>query len=111
MDFNIVTLEIADHITHFNYFENLISKISGQSAEPFEDHTKISNKHKEHLNESFAEIDFYNAEGQLLPVLEVSSLIKHQFARIKAKDVHALVETLEKDVKKIKRLYKAINKQ
>ncbi|CAM3741766.1 hypothetical protein MUGA111182_06430 [Mucilaginibacter galii] len=110
MDLNIVTLEITDHISHFDYFERLISKRSDYNGALYEDINNISNKYKEHLAEHFAKIDFYDAEEQLLPLFEISVLIMHQIAVIKAKDIHTLIEVLEKDVKKIKKLYKAIGK-
>ena len=108
MDFNIVSLEIADHIAHFDYYDNLISARGSKDTGFDEEQTKIRNKSQEHLAEFFAGTKFYNAKKQILPLSQMSSLITSKLEGTKPKDIHALVEKLEKDAKKIKKLYKAL---
>jgi len=101
MDYNIVTLEIADHISHFDYYDRLVSEIGGSS----DDQIKIRTKHNEHL------AGFYQQGKQLLFLHEVTGKILAKLESMKNKEIHELVEKLEKDAKKMKKLYKELGKK
>jgi 3-methyladenine DNA glycosylase/8-oxoguanine DNA glycosylase len=103
MDFNIVTLEIADLITHFDYYDRLVSAVGSS-----EEQIKIRQKSQEHLAQFFSGADFYNGKSQLRPLAEMKGAIIAKLEGMKAKDIHDLVEKLEKDAKKIKKLYKSL---
>ncbi|QKJ30753.1 hypothetical protein HQ865_13655 [Mucilaginibacter mali] len=100
MDYNIVTLEIADLLIHFDYYDQLIT------GNP-EEQVKMRNKRQEHL------ANFFNTEalqtGAYLnrPLSEWKELIASRLPGFKNGEIHELVEKLEKDVKKMKKLYKA----
>lgn len=106
MDFNIITLEIADLLIHFDYYDRLVSETG-----PNEEQTRIRDKSKEHLAEFFADARFYNNSRQLLPLAEMQGPIKAKLQGMKVKDIHALVEKLEKDVKKMRKLYKSLRQE
>src|ERR1700754_288424 len=108
MDFNIVTLEIADHIVHFNYYDNLVSEALNKTAGSGEEQAKIRDKSKDHLAQFFAGSDFFSDQNQLRPLIEIKGAIVSKLEGMKAKDIHDLVEKLEKDAKKIKKLYKSL---
>jgi len=111
MDFNIVTLEIASHIIHFDYYDQIVSGIANQTTGASEEQIKIRNKSREHLSEFFSGDDFFDSKDQLRPLYELSSVITTKIKIMKSKDVHALIEKLEKDAKKMKKLYKALSKK
>ncbi|OOQ57167.1 hypothetical protein [Mucilaginibacter pedocola] len=102
MDFNIVTLEIADHLVHFNYYDQLIT-----DANFADEQVKLRKKRDEHLTELFAGLNFYDKKSQLLSLTQLRALIIPKLADVKNKQIHELVEQLEKDTKKMKKLYKA----
>lgn len=106
MDFNVVTLEIADHIVHFDYYDRLVSE-TGRTEEL----AKIKSKSKEHLAEFFADAEFYDKNKLLRPLFEMRGSIAPKLVSMKPKDIHALIEKLEKDAKKIKKLYKSLAKK
>jgi hypothetical protein len=111
MDFNIVTLEIADLITHFDYYDTLVSDALSNNLGSADEQTKIRNKSKEHLTAFFADTDFYNEHKQLLSLSEMKGLIIAKLQGMKTTDIHDLVEKLEKDAKKIRKLYKSLTKK
>lgn len=111
MDFNVVTLEIADLIVHFDYFDKLVTEAVTNTTTTFaEDQEKIRKKSKEHQALFFPGINFYDAKKQLHPLPKMKVLIVAKLQGIKAKEIHELVEKLTKDAKKIKKLYLAITK-
>jgi hypothetical protein len=110
MDFNIVTLEIADLITHFDYYDTLVSDALSKTAVGAEDQTKIRSKSREHLAEFFADVKFYNAQKQILTLSQIKGLIIAKLSGMKSAEIHGLVEKLEKDAKKMKKLYKSMAK-
>ncbi|MDT3402374.1 hypothetical protein [Mucilaginibacter terrae] len=101
MDFNVATLEAADHIIHFHYYETLVANNADQ------DLLKIKNKYAEHLAIFFPEISFRNNESQLIPLPHLYELILNKLKGMKSGDIHLLIERLEKDAKKIRKFYKA----
>jgi len=101
MDYNIVTLEIADHISHFDYYERLVF----EAGSALDDQIKIRTKHDEHL------AGFYQQGKQLLFLHEMTGKIVAKLEGMKNKDIHDLVEKLEKDAKKMKKLYKELGKK
>jgi hypothetical protein len=111
MDFNIVTLEIADLIVHFDYYDSLVSDALSKTAGLYEEQNKIRFKSKEHLAEFFTGADFYTRKNQLLPLAGMKDAITAKLKGMKAKDIHELVEKLEKDAKKMKKLYKSLTKK
>jgi hypothetical protein len=112
MDYNVVTLEIADLITHFDYYDSLISEaLVKTSASAFDEQTKIRNKSKEHLAQFFDDTEFYNRKKQLRPLSEIKGVIIDKLESMKTKEIHDLVEKLEKDAKKIKKLYLLLTKK
>jgi predicted transcriptional regulator len=106
MDYNIVTLEIADLLVHFDYYDQLVTEACAT-----EEQAKIRNKRKEHLALNFANAKFHDSKKQLLPLNQLKELIIVRLKLMKNKEVHELVEQLEKDTKKIKKLYKALAKK
>ena len=111
MNFNVVTLEIADLIAHFDYYDRLVSDALSKSTEGFSDEqAKIRNKSKEHLALFFAGTEFYNQQQQLRPLSETKGLIIAKLEGMKTKEIHELVEKLAKDAKKIKKLYLLLTK-
>lgn len=104
MDFNIVTLEIADLLTHFNYYNQLVTGAAEEQA-------KLHKKHEEHLALFFAGVNFYNEKNELLTLPELKALITPKLTELKSKEIHGLVEQLERDTKKMKKLYKATAKK
>ena len=105
MDFNVVALEISDLIAHFDYYNRLIS-----NASVAEEQTRLRNKNKEHLAKFFADVKFYDSNKQLRPLYQTKDSIVHKLKSIKTGDVHDLIEKLEKDAKKMKKLYKSLIK-
>lgn len=101
MDFNVATLEAADHIIHFAYYEQLITNSADEEL------IKIKNKYTEHLSVYFPEISFYTAEKQLIPLPELYRFVLGKLKGMKSNDIHQLIEKLEKDAKKVRKLYKA----
>lgn len=110
MDFNIVTLEIADLIAHFDYYDTLVSDALGTSAGADEEQIKIRNKSQEHLALFLTGVEFYNRKKQLLSLSELKTPLMVKLQGMKSKDIHDLVEKLEKDAKKVKKLYKSLAK-
>jgi predicted transcriptional regulator len=111
MDFNVVTLEVADLIVHFDYYDRLVSEVVSKAGDFSDEQAKIRNKSKEHLSLFFAGTEFYNSKKQLKPLTETKGAIIAKLADMKTKDVHDLIEKLEKDAKKIKKLYLALTKK
>jgi len=105
MDFNVVALEISDLIAHFDYYDRLIT-----NTVVAEEQTRLRDKNREHLAKFFKDVEFYNNSKQLRPLYETKDSIIFKLKSIKTNDVHDLVEKLEKDAKKIKKLYKSLNK-
>lgn len=103
MDLHIVALEVSDLIAHFDYYNNLVTGGDEQA--------KLRSKNQEHLAKYFADIEFYNAARQLRPLYETKDAIIAKLEGMKAGDIHDLVEKLEKDAKKMKKLYKALTKE
>ncbi|GAB3931662.1 hypothetical protein [Mucilaginibacter myungsuensis] len=99
MDYNIITLEIATLLIHFDHYDQLL-------AGPTEEQIKIRNKKKEHLAEFLKEADLPEGIYLTQPITEWTNSITQSLPKVKNKDIHELVEKLEKDVKKIKKLYK-----
>lgn len=106
MDFNVVALEISDLIAHFDYYDRLIT-----NATVSEEQNRLRDKNREHLAKFFADVEFYNDEKQLRPLYETKDSIVFKLKSIKTSDVHDLVEKLEKDAKKMKKLYKSLTKK
>lgn len=106
MDYNIVTLEIADLLVHFDYYDQLVTE-----AGATEEQAKIRNKRKEHIVLYFANTKFYDSKKQLLQLSQLKKLIIDRLKVMKNKEIHELVEQLEKDTKKMKKLYKALIKK
>ena len=100
MDFNIVTLEVADLLIHFDYYDQLITGGPDEQA-------KIRNKRSEHLADLFPGAVFYDAKQKLHPLTKLKGPIIARLSQMKNKDIHELIEKLEKDTKKMKKLYKA----
>lgn len=105
MDFNVVALEISDLIAHFDYYDRLIT-----NANVAEEQTRLRNKNQERLLKFFADVEFYDGKKQLRPLYETKDSIIHKLKSIKTNDVHDLIEKLEKDAKKMKKLYKSLLK-
>ena len=105
MDFNVVALEISDLIAHFDYFDRLITDESVADEQ-----NKLRNKNREHLTKFFADVTFYDSGKHLRPLYDTKDAIITKLRGIKTSDVHDLVEKLEKDAKKMKKLYKALSK-
>lgn len=105
MDFNVVALEVSDLIAHFNYYDRLITNLS-----VVDEQNKLRSKHQEHLAKFFAGVEFYGDNKQLRPLNETKDQIIFKLKSIKTSDVHDLIEKLEKDAKKMKKLYKHLNK-
>ncbi|MGY3212831.1 hypothetical protein [Mucilaginibacter sp. HD30] len=105
MDFNVVALEISDLIAHFDYYDRLITNKSVD-----EEQTRLRSKNQEHLAKFFADVEFYSNSKQLRPLYETKDSIIFKLKSIKTNEVHDLVEKLEKDAKKMKKLYKSLNK-
>ena len=110
MDFNIVTLEIADHIIHYDYYNRLVLEAVSAASEQQEEHLRIQNKSKEHLTKFFSGVKFYNADSFVRPLPEISKEITAKIQELKSSDIHDLVDKLERDAKKMKKLYKALTK-
>ena len=108
MDFNIATLEIADHITHFDYYDTLVSDTLRKTDVPTDEQTRIRQKSREHLEQFFSGAEFYTANKQLRPLAELIVPIKAKLQGMKTKDIHELIEKLEKDARKIRKLYKSL---
>ena len=106
MDFNVVALEISDLIAHFDYYDRLIN-----NASVAEEQTKLRSKYQEHLAKFFADVEFYDNNKQLRPLYNTKDSIVHKLKSIKTTDVHDLIEKLEKDAKKMKKLYKSLFKK
>ncbi|PTQ96607.1 hypothetical protein C8P68_10492 [Mucilaginibacter yixingensis] len=100
MDLPIVTLEITNLVIAFDHFDSLIA----QSAAGNEDYLKMHAKGRDHLS-IFA---VYDGHGHLKTLPVIKQTIAAGLSGLKTKDVHELVERLEKDVKKLKKLYKAV---
>jgi len=111
MDFNIVILEITDHINHFDYYDRLVSEAVGSTGGSYDEQSKIRNKSKEHLNEFFQGTEIYHTDGKLKPLSEIADFIREKLTQLKTKNIHELIEKLERDAKKMKKLYKFLNKQ
>lgn len=112
MDFNLVTLEVADLITHFDYFNNLVSDaLVKPNKAALEDQTKIRNKSQEHLSDFLSGVQFYNSKKQLKSVTELKDVLATKLKSMEAKEIHELIEKLEKDAKKIRKLYKSLTKK
>ncbi|MFD0749577.1 hypothetical protein ACFQZS_05445 [Mucilaginibacter calamicampi] len=105
MDFNVVALEVSDLIAHFDYYDRLITNVIVA-----EEQTRLRNKNQDHLAKFFAGVEFYNDNNQLRPLYETKDQIIFKLKSIKTNDVHDLVEKLEKDAKKIKKLYKSLHR-
>ncbi len=105
MDFNVVALEISDLIAHFDYYDRLITNVSSS-----EEQNRLKNKNREHMAKFFADVEFYDNNKQLRPLYETKDLIIFKLKSVKTNDVHDLVEKLEKDAKKMKKLYKSLMK-
>ncbi|MFC0513553.1 hypothetical protein ACFFGT_05050 [Mucilaginibacter angelicae] len=110
MNYNVVALEISDLIAHFTYFDGLVSDAISKSMGSSEEQTKIRNKSKDHLEQFFAGTEFFDGQGQVLPLTKTKGLIIAKLEGMKNKEVHELVEKLEKDAKKIKKLYLSLTK-
>ena len=106
MDFNVVALEISDLIAHFDYYDSLVTNESVA-----EEHSKLKNKNQEHLAKFFADLSFYNDSKQLRPLYETKAAIVTKLEGLKTNEIHDLIEKLEKDAKKMKKLYKSLNKK
>lgn len=111
MDFNVVTLEIFDHLFHFHYFDNLVNQMQGKEDDAVEEQEKINNKSKEHLTKFFAGTTFCDEHNQLRPLAEIKGTIIAKLEGTKSKDIHDMVEKLEKDAKKMKKLYVSLTKK
>jgi hypothetical protein len=112
MDFNVVALEISDLIAHFDYYDNLVAGILSKGADAGEEEqTKIRAKSEEHLARFFAGVEFYNTDKQLRPLSKIKGPIIANLEGMKTKDIHDLIEKLEKDAKKIKKLYLSLTKK
>lgn len=99
MDFNIVALELSDLAAHFDYFDTLVTHL----GEP-EEQIKLRKKHQEHLA-------VLSTGNKLYPLSETKQTIIVKLQALKPKDIHDLVEKLEKDAKKMKKLYKSLKPQ
>lgn len=105
MDFNVVALEISDLIAHFDYYDRLIN-----NAGVAEEQTRLRDKNRERLAGYFGDVAFYDDGKQLRPLYQTKDSIVHKLKSIKTNEVHDLVEKLEKDAKKMKKLYKSLKK-
>ncbi|RKR84274.1 hypothetical protein BDD43_4506 [Mucilaginibacter gracilis] len=108
MNIDIITLEIADNITHFAYYDMLVSDAISKSAGSYDEQNKIREKSKKHMSEFFADANFYNTKKQLKNLPEMKDIIQAKIAGMKEDDVEDFVENLKKDSKKIKKLYKSL---
>ena len=106
MDFNVVALEISDLIAHFDYYDRLIV-----NASVSEEQNKLRNKNQEHLAKFFTDVEFYDSNKQLRPLYQTKDEIIHKLKSIKTNEVHDLIEKLEKDAKKMRKLYKSLLKR
>jgi predicted protein tyrosine phosphatase len=111
MDLHIVTLEITNLVIAFDHYDSLVSGILSENAGSNEEHQKIRAKSTEHLAVLFNDVSFYDEQNQLKPLAAIKDIVSNKLADLKAKDIHELVEKLEKDAKKMKKLYKAIREQ
>ncbi len=100
-----MALEISDLIAHFDYYDHLIN-----NATVAEEQTRLKTKHREHLAKYFSGVAFYDNE-RLNPLSETKEGIIFKLKSIKTNEVHDLIEKLEKDAKKMKKLYKSLNKK
>jgi hypothetical protein len=103
MDYNVVALEVWDHIAHFDYYNNLVT--GG------EEQARLGNKNSERIVKYFTGLEFYNADKQLCPLFEIRDAIIAKLKAMKGNDIHDLIEKLEKDAKKMRKLYKSLSKQ
>lgn len=100
MDYNIVTLEIADLLIHFDYYDQLIT------GNP-DEQVKAKNKRQEHLAAFLNDEALQGGEYLSRPLSEWRGLISARLPGLKNSEIHELVEKLEKDAKRMKKLYKA----
>ncbi|WP_413667676.1 hypothetical protein ACEN9X_24765 [Mucilaginibacter sp. Mucisp86] len=111
MDLNNVTLEITGLIITFDHYDalaaNLLSKEKSGLNDEFE---KIRSKNSGHLRVFFGDTTFYDQDKQLKKLSEIKTAIKDRLEGVDAKKVHEFIERLEKDAKKMRKLYKALQK-
>jgi len=108
MNIDLTTLEIADNITHFDYYDSLVSDAISKSGGNYDEQNKIREKSKKHLSDFFAEANFYNSKKQLKNLADMKDIIKGKIAEMKENDVDDFVNKLKKDVKKMQKLYKSL---
>jgi CHASE3 domain sensor protein len=108
MDLNNVTLEITTLIIAFDHYDVLVSDHLRDSLGTNEEHQKILNKNREHIEAFFNDASFYSQGKNLKPLDEVKEVIKNKLADMKTKEIHDLVEKMEKDARKMKKLYRVL---
>lgn len=108
MDLNNVTLEITTLIIAFDHYDTLVSRHLRDSLGSGEEHQKIRNKNREHIEAFFNDATFYTQDKKLKPLDEVKEVIKNKLADTKTNEIHDLVEKMEKDAKKMKKLYRTL---
>lgn len=111
MNYNVVVLEISDLIAHFHYYDSLASEAIAKSIGSSEEQTKIRNKSKDHLTQFLSGLELYNRSKQLRTLKELKEPIVAKLQGMKSKEIHELVEKLEKDAKKMKKLYLSLTEK
>ena len=66
MDYHIVTLEIADLITHFDYYDSLVSGTANLTDDTSAEQIKLRDKCAEHIAGFLPNETFYDLEKKLL---------------------------------------------
>lgn len=109
MDLNNVTLEITGLIITFDHYEALAANLLSKGKSGFSDeYEKIRNKNSSHLRAFFGDTAFYDEDKQLKKLSEIKAAIKAGLEGADTKKVHEFIERLEKDAKKMRKLYKAL---
>ena len=106
--FKYCQLEITTLIITFDHYDQLVSRYLVESAGSHEEHDKIRQKSTAHLSGFIGDTAFYDENKGLKQLSDIKTLIKAKLAGFDAKVIHELVEKLEKDAKKMKKLYKAL---
>lgn len=109
MNLQIVTLEITTLIIAFDHYDSLLSGSKDLDADATDAYQIIKLKGKQHLDQLFADDAFFNEQQQLIALPEIKSTVKARLTDLKANEVHAFIERMEKLIKKLKKLYRSNN--
>lgn len=111
MDINIITLNIVNAITDFTFYDALVSKEISDKASSTEKHNKIREKSGHHLATLFADTKFVDSKGKLLSFDKIKDIVLTKINPLSKKEVEDFVDILQKDAKKIAKLYKELSKK